>query len=434
VTLRRARLTVLLVPATLYFVSYFHRVAPAVVADDLMRAFAIGAASLGTLAAIYPYVFAAMALVAGSLADTLGPRWTMALGGTTMGLGSALFGVAPTFGVAFTGRLLVGVGASVILISWLSLAAEWFRPGEFGTVSGFTQAVGNVGALVASSPLALLVEAAGWRTTFVLIGAVTVGLGGLAGALVRDQPAGLGLPLVNPERGVRRAASLAETLRGIGGVVRNARTWPPILVAGGVYMGLITFVGLWGVRYLAEVYGLRRVEAANLTALAALGLCVGSPLVGWLSDRWLQRRRLPMALFTLLFTTSWVPLLLPSDQRLSPAALAPFVFLLGLTASGMVLVWPCVREVNDPGRVGIAVGFVNMPIFLGFAVMQWLTGTILDAAWGGLVSAGARVYPPDAYRTVFGLCFAISLGALTASWFVTETRCRSVWTASAAPG
>jgi sugar phosphate permease len=197
-------------------------------------------------------------------------------------------------------------------------------------------------------------------------------------------------------------------------------------------MGLITFMGLWGVPYLMQVHGLRRVEAASLTALAALGLCVGSPLVGWLSDRWLGRRRLPMILFTLLFTTCWAPLLLPPQARLAVPALAPFVFLLGLTASGLVLVWPVVREVNDPARVGVAVGFVNVPVFLGFAVMQWLTGTVLDAHWGGLLSAGARVYPPEAYRAVFALCFAVSAGALLASWFVTETRCRSVWGASTA--
>ena len=428
-TLRRARGVMLAVPATLYFVSVFHRVAPAVVAGDLMRAFAIGAASLGNLAAIYPYVFAAMGLVAGSLADTLGPRWTMALGGATMGLGAALFGVAPTFAVAVAGRLLVGVGASVILVSWLSLAAEWFRPGEFGMVSGFTQAVGNTGALVASSPLALLVEATGWRAAFVLIGGATVALALLAGALVRDRPAALGLPPVNPEAAARHTPGLGETLRGIGGVVRNPRTWPPVLAAGGVYMGLITFMGLWGIPYLMHVHGLRRVEAATLVALAPLGLAVGSPLVGWLSDRWLGRRRPPMIVFTLLFAASWAPLLLPADQRPSPAALAPFVFLLGLTSSGIVLVWPIVREVNDPARVGIAVGFVNMPIFLGFAVMQWLSGVVLDAYWAGLASAGARVYPPEAYHAIFALCASIAGGALVASWFVTETRCRSVWVA-----
>src|SRR3990172_1277967 len=103
-----------LVPASLYVFSWLHRVAPAVVATDLMRAFSITAAALGTLAAIYPYVFAAMALVAGSLADTLGPRWTISLGATTMGAGAVLFGLAPTFGEAFGGRLLVGLGAAVV--------------------------------------------------------------------------------------------------------------------------------------------------------------------------------------------------------------------------------------------------------------------------------------------------------------------------------
>src|SRR5205809_7251979 len=139
VTLRAARWVMLLVPASLYVFSWVHRVAPAVVAADLMRAFSITAAALGNLAAIYPYVFAAMALVAGSLADTLGPRRTIALGGATMGLGAALFGLAPTFGVAFAGRLLVGLGASARLIAWLRLAAAWLRPDEFATLAGWTQ-------------------------------------------------------------------------------------------------------------------------------------------------------------------------------------------------------------------------------------------------------------------------------------------------------
>ena len=430
-SLRGARLVVLVVPAAVYFFSYFHRVAPAVVAADLMRAFAISAASLGSLVAIYPYVFVAMALVAGGLADTLGPRWTLALGGTTMGLGAALFGVAPTFAVAFAGRLLVGLGASVVLISWLSLAAAWFRPAEFGTVSGFTQAVGNVGALVASSPLALLVEAVGWRQTFVMIGALTVVLAGAVAVLVRDRPEALGLPPVTP---ARSAPSVRETLAAIPGVVRNARTWPPVLAAGGVYVALMTFMGLWGIPYLMQVYDLSRVEAASVVALAPAGLCVGSPLVGWLSDRWLEQRRVPFAVCTLLFTTCWAPLLLPHDLRFSVGALAPFVFLMGLTASAVALVWPCVREVNNPAQVGLAIGFVNIPIFLAFAIMQWLTGVILDAHWAGLAGAGVRFYPAEGYQALFLLCLLISAAALAACWFITETRCRNVWQpASTAP-
>jgi len=167
------RVVVYAVPASAYFFSYVHRVAPGAVAEDLMRAFAITAATLVNLSAIYPYTFAVMALIAGSLVDTLGPRWTLTAGGLTMALGAIVFGAAPVFAMAFGGRLLVGLGASVLLISWLTLLAAWFPPNRFALLSGSTQAVGSVAALMAATPLALVVEALGWRQTFVTIGAIS---------------------------------------------------------------------------------------------------------------------------------------------------------------------------------------------------------------------------------------------------------------------
>jgi sugar phosphate permease len=418
------RVVMFAVPASIYLFSYFHRVAPAVVAADLMRAFSINAAALGNLAAIYPYTFAAMALVAGSLVDTLGPRWTLTAGCLTMGAGAALFGLAPAFPLAFGARLLVGLGASVILIAWLTLLAEWFRPDQFATLSGSTQGIGNVGALMASTPLALAVEALGWRQTFVLIGGATTLLAVLSALLIRDRPGARGLPAVTPPHA--RAGTVAEVLRGIPGVVGNARTWPPVLAAGGVYATLVAFLGLWGMPYLAQVHGLGRVEAANTLALVAIGLIVGSPLVGWLSDRWLARRRLPLVAFSGLYAACWLPLALPG-LRPAPSALPVLFFLMGLTSAGLVLVWACVREVNDPGRVGIAVGFCNLPIFLAFAVLQWLLGVVLDARWQGLAVEGVRRYPPAAYEAAFTLCLGIAAAGAAAALLVTETRCRNVW-------
>src|SRR5262245_66239207 len=95
-----ARTAVLLVPPTIYLFSNFHRVAPAVVATDLMKAFSITAASLGALAAIYPWVFVVMALVAGSLVETLGPRLPITGGATARAVGAGLFGLAAGLGRA----------------------------------------------------------------------------------------------------------------------------------------------------------------------------------------------------------------------------------------------------------------------------------------------------------------------------------------------
>jgi sugar phosphate permease len=158
---------------------------------------------------------------------------------------------------------------------------------------------------------------------------------------------------------------------------------------------------------------------------------VGSPLVGWVSDRWLGRRRLPFVAFTVIYALCWLPLALRTFQP-APAVLAPLFFVMGLSSSGLVLVWACVREVNDPARVGIAIGFCNLPIFLGFAVVQWVIGVILDARWEGLASAGARIYSPAAYEAAFTLCLVLAAVAVVAAALVTETRCRNVW--APAPG
>jgi sugar phosphate permease len=419
-----ARTAVLVVPPAIYLLSNFHRVAPAVVAADLMKAFSITAASLGALAAIYPYVFAVMALVAGSLAETLGPRLTLTSGATAMAMGTVLFGLAPVFSVAVAGRLLIGLGASVILISWLSLAAAWYAPQRFATISGWTQTVGNLGALTASSPLALAVEAIGWRSTFVLVGAVTFLPALAALLLVRDRPepsAG------RPDPGAGRAPSLTEVLVSIPAILGNSRSWPPVLAAAFVYATLISLLGLWGVPYLTQIYGLGRVAAANTLAWLAIGIVVGSPLIGWLSDRRLGRRKLPLAVSTGLYAACWLALVSTGDARLPVTLLAPLFLLMGLTASGLILVWACVREVNDPARVGIVIGFCNAPIFVAFAIVQWLTGAILDATWTGLVSGGVRTYSEAGYRTAFGVCLGLATGAVVSTLFVTETRCRNIW-------
>jgi len=137
---------------------------------------------------------------------------------------------------------------------------------------------------------------------------------------------------------------------------------------------------------------------------------------------------LVMAVLTILYALCWVPLVLPASLRPPATLLGPCFLVMGLASAALVLVWSCVREVNDPGRVGMIVGFCNSPIFLTLALMQWVSGVVLDAQWTGLLAGSTRVYPPEAYRAVFGLCLAVAAAAAVCACLVTETRCRNVWT------
>jgi MFS family permease len=341
-----------------------------------------------------------------------------------MGAGTVLFGLAESFGVAFAGRLLVGLGASVLLLASLRLAAEWFRTDEFATVSGLSQTVGSLGALVATTPLALLVETTGWRHAFVAIGVATLAIAVACALAVRDRPAALGLAPVNPSR-PGAAPGLRAALSGIPAAAGNRLIWAPILTSTCLYAGFGAFIGLWGIPYFTQVYGLRRLEAAHLMAAATLGLLVAAPLMGWLSDRWGRRR--PLILGTVaLAVAAWIPLVCVGAP-LPHWTLAPLCVALGVSSGGVVLVFACLREMSDPRQVGVTLGVHNLPIFLGFALMQWLIGVTLDGWWEGAGRDGVREYPLDAYRAGFALCLLAALAALVTASRVRETHGRSIW-------
>ncbi|MFI4981337.1 MAG: MFS transporter, partial [Nevskiales bacterium] len=146
-----------------YLLSFFHRVAPAAIAPDLSAAFHIGGASLGALAATYFIIYTLMQVPTGILADTLGPRKILFIGGIVAGVGSLLFGLAPNFALAFTGRALVGLGVSVTFIAMLKLVAVCYEESRFATLTGLCMLLGNLGSILAGAPLAWLTQFASWR-------------------------------------------------------------------------------------------------------------------------------------------------------------------------------------------------------------------------------------------------------------------------------
>jgi len=65
------RWTAFALGATAFVLAFFHRLAPGAIAGELQQDFATSSASLGLLAATYFYVYFAMQVPSGILADTL---------------------------------------------------------------------------------------------------------------------------------------------------------------------------------------------------------------------------------------------------------------------------------------------------------------------------------------------------------------------------
>jgi sugar phosphate permease len=403
---------------------FFHRMAPAVISADLMKAFSTSGAQLGSLAAMYFYIYTLMQIPAGVLADTLGARFTISVGSLVAGAGSILFGLAGTFSGVSTGRALVGLGVSVVFVGLFKSNSVWFKERNYGMISGLTLLLGNIGAIASAGPLAGLLKTYSWRTVFIVLGCVTVGLALLTVLFVRNRPEDLGFPSLREMEGkVSHPASQRHWWDSLKSVVRTGATWPVLWVDLGMVGSMLAFVGLWAIPYLRDVHGLGRSAAANYTTTALAGFAVGSMLFGWLSDR-IGRRKPIIVTGTLIYTLACLGLAY-APWSPGPAGLALFG-LLGIGSGGFIATFASAKEVVAPALSGMAVGLVNTGLFFGAAVMQPLFGWAMDLAWDGKTANGLRVYAAGDYHSGFLFMLAFAAIGVCGATRVRETHCRNI--------
>ena len=388
-----------------------YRLSTAVLSDSLAVAFEATATELGTLHASFFVIYALLQLPAGVLADRIGIRRSATVATVVMSVGGVAFALSGTYLGAFAGRALIGLGGSVVYIAILRFCANWFRADEFATMNGVTVAVAGLGGILATTPLAIVVGALGWRTS--ILGLAVVGLSFATGVylLTRDSPRDAGL---DPIEGVPEPPEL--TLEEVGANVRlvlaDRGTW---LISAAMFCGTgitITLLGLWGVPYVVQVYDVSVTQASVYTLLGSVGLMVGPPTFGWLSDRLGQRKPI-MVVGAALFTAALAVLAVSVQPPRAVVGVAYFAvaFVLGAVMVGYTVA----KERHGSAASGVATGTVNAAAFLGAALFPTLMGAVLDAYWTGETVAGARVYTELGYRVAFGIAAVAGLVALACS-------------------
>ena len=388
-----------------YFFVYFDRVAPAVVAPELMKAFNISAASMGLLSAAYFYPYAAMQIPSGILADFLGPRLSVTIFFIIAGIGTAMFGLSQSYEVAIAGRVMMGIGVAVVYIPIMKIQAQWFRPYEFSTLTGILLTVGNVGALGAAAPLAVFVGMTGWRSAFFYLGAITIVLAALTYIFVRNKPQDMGLPSLNEVDGIKVAAEVqaADDAIGFKEALKMAVTnwnfrWLAVY-AFAVYGPMMGFQGLWAVPYMMDINGFTKQVAANVVSWWAIGMIVGCPLWGIISDRILKSRKKVVILGASVYTLGWLYIAM-NPGGWSVASMSAFCFIMGGFGGAYITNYSHISERLPRKVVGTAIGVFNLFYFVGGAFYQQYMGRLLDG-----FGKTAGKFPMEGYASTFWLCF-----------------------------
>ena len=288
--------------------AFFTRLAPAVAIPDLQEAFVLNAAELGLLTSLYLWPFALMQPLAGVLTDAIGARRTVTAFLVVAGVGQVLFASAPTLPVAFIGRALSGLGASVLYVGAAKIMAQWFRSSEFGTLTGAWTSVANLGGLTAAAPLMALITLAGWRFSLGSVGLVMLATAFLVYIFVRNSPSERGLPSLADIDGLSQSQVTSRSMplrEGVLVVVCEPNTW---LLGGYAFLlfGTMTMMqGLWAVPYLMDAYGQTHQQAANALTLWAIGLIIGCTLWGYMADKIVGSRKCVVLAGALVYALLW---------------------------------------------------------------------------------------------------------------------------------
>ena len=362
--------------ALFFFYAFILRVAPAVMVDDLMKEFSVGAAILGYLSATYLYIYAALQIPLGLVVDKYGLRGVVAGGCALCGIGSIIFSLADSVYLAYLGRGLVGAGAAFSFVGALNMAARWF-PSRFAVLGGWAQMMGSAGGFVGQAPLSLAVAIFGWRSCNLSLGIAGLFLAILLLFSVRDP---------KEDQKPRDNFSIWVSLKN---VCANTQTWLATVAAAGLTGALLAFGGLWGVPYLMKARAIDKPDAASFISIIFVGWAIGAPFFGWLSDR-IGRRRILLLWGTFgAALTTGTTILVPT---LSTTLVIVILLLQGFFSASMILGFALAKDNNPSESSGVALGLINTFVVGSGAILQPLVGVLLDYRWTGEMFVGIRVF------------------------------------------
>jgi MFS family permease len=391
---------------------FFHRLCPAVIALDIQSSFGITGTLLGLLGSAYFYSYAAMQLPTGLMADSWGPRKTVSIFFVLAGIGSVMMGVASDLSVAIMGRVLVGLGVSTVFVCNFKLLSEWFTTRQFVIMGGVFMAMGGIGALLSSAPLAWISNLIGWRMTLVTVGIVSLLMAVLAYTFVRDRPSEMGLPSIRPDHEDMETG--IGLLTGMRIVVISGRFWPIAIWAFCVIGIAFAIGGLWGGPYLMQAYGLSKAASGGVLSTFALALIVGSPSLGWLANR-LGRKPVLIGCSLVMMVVCGLMCWYVNTMALPTLYLMFFLLFLAGGAAGPIVA-AVSKELFPITISGTSIGAVNLFPFIGAAFYQVIIGAALT---GG--SRGQTEYDIVSFQYMFLICLAGAALSLAAAFLLKET-------------
>ncbi len=318
-----------------------------------------------------------LAPVAGRWADRAGPAPVLRAGAASLALGLVATTLAPTIWLAYLAYGL-GVGWAVACgyVPMVATVGGWFERRRTAALGVAVAGIG-LGTLVGSPVAAALIDAVGWRRTFLIEAAVGATTLLVVSTVARHGPAAV--PSARP----RSPAELARSA--------DFR----VLYVSATLVSLALFVPFVFLASYAEERGIRPVAAATLVGCIGGASVVGRLGLGALAARVgaIRLYRLSFAVMAGSHVVWWV-----ADDRF--VLLVVYAVTLGLGYGGFIALSPAVvAEKFGLDGLGGVLGTLYTSAAIGSLCGPALAGVLIDS-----VGYGTTILAAVASSTLAAAC------------------------------
>jgi MFS family permease len=344
--------------------------------DSFQREFSASRGQVSLVFALAGFLYFGLGVASGPLADRYGARRLAIAGMVVLGAGLALASLARNLVEVYLAYGLgVGLGVGCSYVPAIAAVQRWFVRRR-GLASGLAVSGIGVGTLVMPPVAARLIEAVGWRNTYLVLAGASLVIGVGMSLWIANSPAERGL---GPDGGPPLpASSAAPPGAALGDAIRSRRfigLYAACLVCSfGIF---VPFVHL--VPYAVD-HGIAKPTAALLLGAIGVGSTAGRFFLGGVADRMGRQRALVMMFAGLaLALLSWA---------LSTAlwALVGFACAYGVFYGGFVAILPALVMDYFGGRnVSGIIGVLYTSVAFGTLVGPSAAGFAFDLSHSYLV-------------------------------------------------
>lgn len=369
--------------ALFYFYQYILRVSPSVMVSELRFDFALTAEQFSYFGAFYLYAYSLLQIPVGLFVDNYGVKRVVLVSIALCILSTVLASFTHQLYMAYISRILMGAGSACAFMCALKIVVDYIPKNKNGVWMGATLTLGVAGALIAGKPLSFAMDMFGWRHALLLTTLIGGSIFFFAYYFFPKEKI--------IEQSVKPASATKDIISSLKEILANKMVLVYAVLAVGLYTPLSVMADLWGVAYIMSKYGLSRSDAAEVSMILYIGLCIGSLVLPYIVEKTnTLNETIRICIFGILLSLCAI-LFLPS---LGIWQISSLFLLLGIFCGAEMLCFAGVIQYAPSGKTGVTLGLTNTANMLGGAIAQQLIGFLLDRfIWSGAVDAnGHRVY------------------------------------------